>query len=70
MSIQIERRIRKAEAAAAVIHPATRLTKRICCPSDGTEEDMARYHAEVDEAVRDGFFVIRLVPLEPKGDMQ
>lgn len=65
MNMQMERRIRKAEEVVATRQPANRKVKIMCSP-DGDVAEEARFHAEVEEAVRDGFFVIRLVSLQPK----
>lgn len=70
MSAQIARRIRAVEKAVAVLQPAMRQVKIMGSPPDDSDEtEVARFRAEVEQAVRDGFFVIRLVslkPLEPK----
>jgi hypothetical protein len=39
-------------------------------PVGGDDEDIARHQAEVEQALADGFFVIRLVPLEPREAMR
>jgi hypothetical protein len=66
MNIQIERRIRAAEKTVAVLQPSARQVKIMCSPPDDSDEtEVARYRAEVEQAVRDGFFVIQLVPLQP-----
>lgn len=70
MSIQIARRIRAAEKTVAVLQPPARPTKMMFFPVGGGDEDIARHEAEVEQAMDDGFFVIRLVPLEPKEAMQ
>lgn len=66
MNQQIARRIRKAEEAAAARHPANRPVKMMFFPVDGDAVDVARYHQEVDQAVSEGFFVIKIVPLQPE----
>lgn len=63
MSVQIARRIRKAEEAAAARNPANRPVKMMFYPDDAA--DVERFHQEVEQAVSDGFFVIRIVPLQP-----
>jgi hypothetical protein len=68
MSIQIARRIRAAEKTVAAIALPTRPPKMMFYPVGGDDQDVARHHAEVEQAVRDGFFVIRLVPLTPKSE--
>lgn len=70
MSIQIERRIRAAERTVAVSQPPERQPKVMFFPVGGGDQDIARYQEEVEQAVRDGFFVIRIVPLEPKEPKQ
>jgi len=65
MNIQLARRIRSAEKTVTALAPPTRPTKRMFYPVDGDEQDVERYHAEVEQAVREGFFVICLVPLLP-----
>lgn len=70
MSIQIARRIRSAEKSVAAFGPPTRQPRVMFFPVGGDGSDVARYQAEVEQAVHDGFFVIRIVPLEPKGAMQ
>jgi hypothetical protein len=74
MSIQIERRIRAAEKTVAATQPSARQVKIMCSPPDDSDEtEVARFSAEVEQAVRDGFFVVKLVslkPLEPKEAMQ
>ncbi len=66
MSVQIARRIRKAEEAAAARNPAHRPVKMMFYPVDGDTGDVASFHKEVEQAVSDGFFVIRIVPLQPE----
>lgn len=66
MSVQIARRIMKAEEAAAARNPAHRPVKMMFFPVDGDAVDVARYHQEVDQAVSEGFFVIKIVPLQPE----
>jgi hypothetical protein len=66
----LERRIRAVERAVAVRQPATRPTKMMAFPVGGDDEDIARHQAEVEQALADGFFVIRLVPLEPREAMR
>lgn len=68
MSIQLDRRIRAAEKTVTALAPPNRPTKMMFYPIDGDEQDVERYHAEVEQAVREGFFVICLVPLTPKGE--
>jgi hypothetical protein len=63
----LERRIRAVERAVAVRQPPARPPKMMFYPVGGNAGDVARHLAEVEQAVQDGFFVIRLVPLEPKG---
>jgi hypothetical protein len=70
MNIQIARRIRAAEKTVAALHRPARQPKVMFFPVGGDDEDVARYQAEVAQAVRDGFFVIQIVPLKPKGAMQ
>lgn len=70
MSIQLERRIRVIEKAFAMREPPARQPKLMFFPVGGDHMDVARYQDEVDQAIRDGFFVIQVVPLEPKGAMQ
>lgn len=65
MNIQMERRIRKAEEAAVARQPAKRPVKIMSSPVDGDADDEDSFRAEVDQAVRDGFFVIKLMPLQP-----
>ncbi len=72
MNVQIERRLRAIEKTVAVRQPSARGAKIIPF-LDGDAAEVARHWAEVEQAVRDGFFVIRLVslePLEPKGAAQ
>jgi len=66
----LERRIRAIEKAVAARQPPTRPPKLMFFPVGGDAEDVARHLAEVEQAVADGFFVIRLVPLEPKGALK
>jgi hypothetical protein len=66
MSVQIARRIQKAEEVVATRRPANRQPKMMFFPVDGDAVDVARYHQEVEQAVSDGFFVIRIVPLQPE----
>jgi hypothetical protein len=66
MNIQIERRIRKAEEVVAARQPPARQPKIMFYPVDGAADDVARYHQEVEQAVNEGFFVIRIVPLQPE----
>lgn len=66
MSVQIARRIKKVEEAAATRQPANRPPKILFSPVGGDAEAEARYHSEVEQAVRDGFFVIKIVSLQPK----
>ena len=66
MSAQIERRLRAIEKTVAERQPSARQPKMMFFPVGGGAEDVARHLAEVEQAVRDGFFVIRLVPLKPK----
>lgn len=65
MNIQMERRIRKAEKTVATMKPANRQVKIMFPPDNGDAADEARYQAEYDQAIRDGCFVIRIVPLQP-----
>ncbi|MBK7022326.1 MAG: hypothetical protein IPH41_01990 [Sulfuritalea sp.] len=65
MSVQMERRIRKLEEAAANRQPAKRQVKIMGFPVGGDADDEASFRAEVEQAVRDGFFVIKLMPLQP-----
>lgn len=64
MSIQLARRIGAAEKTVAALLPPTRQPKMMFFPVGGDDMEVARHQAEVDQAVRDGFFVIRIVPLE------
>jgi hypothetical protein len=64
MSVQIARRIRKAEEAAAARNPAHRPVKMMFYPDDAA--DVERFHQEFEQAVSEGFFVIRIVPLQPE----
>ncbi len=66
MNQQIERRIRKAEEAAAARQPKVRGAKIMFPPDDGDAAAMASYQQEFDQAICDGYFVIRIVPLQPK----
>lgn len=66
MNQQIERRIRRAEEAVATRKPAERPPKTMFYPVDGDADDVARYHQEVEQAASEGFFVIRIVPLQPE----
>jgi hypothetical protein len=66
----LERRIRAIEKAVAMHQPPARPPKMMFYPVGGDAGDVARHLAEVEQAVADGFFVIRLVPLEPKGAMR
>jgi hypothetical protein len=68
MSIQLERRIRKIEAVVATRQPEKRPVKIMGSPIDGDADEEARYRAESEQAVRDGFVIIRLVPLKPKSE--
>lgn len=63
MNMQIARRIRKVEEAAAARNPAHRPVKRMFYPDDAA--DVERFNQEVEQAVSDGFFVIRIMPLQP-----
>jgi hypothetical protein len=65
MNIQMERRILKAEEAAAARQQAKHLVKIMSCPDDGDADAVTCYRAEVEQAIRDGFFVINLVSLQP-----
>jgi hypothetical protein len=65
MKVQIARRIRKAEEAAAARDPAHRRpVKKMFYPDDAC--DVERFNQEVEQAVQEGFFVIRIVPLQPE----
>lgn len=64
MSLQIERRIRKAEEAAVARQTADRQVKMMFYPDDAA--DVERFNQEAEQAVSEGFFVIRLVPLQPR----
>ena len=66
MSVQIARRIRKAEEATAARNPANRPVKMMFYPVDGDADDVARFHQEAEQAVSEGFFVIRIMPLQPE----
>ena len=66
MSVQITARIRKAEEAVAARQPTHRPVKKMFYPDDPA--DVERFRQEVEQAVREGFFVIRIVPLQPKGE--
>ena len=68
MSIQIGRRIRAAEKTVAALASPTRPPKMMFYPVGGDDMDVKRHHSEVEQAVRDGFFVIRLVPLTPSSE--
>jgi hypothetical protein len=70
MNTQLERRIRAIEKTFAALGPPARQVKIMGSPDGGDAAEVARHWAEVEQAVRDGFFVIRLVPLEPKGAIQ
>ena len=64
MSTQIARRIRKLEEAAAARNPANRLVKMMFYPDDAA--DVERFNQEVEQAVSEGYFVIRIEPLQPE----
>jgi hypothetical protein len=68
MNIQIARRIRAAEKTITALAPPTRQPKMMFFPVGGDTKDVARHRAEVEQAVRDGFFVIQLVPLTPNSE--
>jgi hypothetical protein len=68
MNIQIERRIRAVEKAVTAFAPPARPPKMMFYPVGGDDAEVERHHADVEQAVRDGFFVIRLVPLTPKSE--
>jgi hypothetical protein len=68
MNIQIERRIRAAEKAVTAFAPPARPPKMMFYPVGGDDADVKRHRAEVEQAERDGFFVIQLVPLSPKSE--
>jgi hypothetical protein len=64
MNVQIARRIRKAEEAAAARNQSHRPVKMMFYPDDAA--DVERFNQEVEQAVSEGFFVIRIMPLQPK----
>lgn len=64
MNVQIEHRIKKAEEAAAARQPAKRPPKMMFYPDDAA--DVERFHQEVEQAVSEEFFVIRIMPLQPE----
>ncbi len=68
MNVQLERRIRAIEKTVAALEPPAHPPKMMFYPVGGDAADVARHQAEVEQAVRDGFFVIRLVPLTPKSE--
>jgi hypothetical protein len=68
MSIQIARRIRAAEKTVAAFQPPASQPKMMFFPVGGDTRDVARHRAEVEQAVRDGLFVIQLVPLTPNSE--
>ena len=73
MNVQLERRIRAVEKSFAAREPPARPAMMMFYPVDGDAAEVARHQAEVEQAVRAGFFVICLVPLkplEPKEGMQ
>lgn len=70
MSAQFERRLRAIEKAVAVRQPPERQPKLMFFPVGGGDTEVARHLADVEQAARDGFFVIKIVPLEPKGAIQ
>lgn len=70
MGAQFERRLRAIEKTVAARQPPARQPKLMFFPVDGDAAAVARYHQEVEQAARDSFFVIQIVPLEAKGAMQ
>lgn len=66
MNMQIERRIRRMEEAVATRKPAERPPKTMFYPVDGDAADVERYHREVEQAASEGFFFIKIVPLQPE----
>ena len=56
----------RARVPAAARNSAHRPVKMMFYPDDAAEVE--RFNQEVDQAVREGFFVIRIVPLQPKGE--
>ena len=63
MHSPIARRIQRAEESIAACKPPARPSKLMAYPVGG---DVMRHHAEVQQACRDGFFVIELVPLQAR----
>lgn len=62
----IERRIQRAEESIAACNLPARPPILMASPVGGDDMDVMRHRTEVEQASRDGVFVIELVPLQAR----